>query len=451
MTSYPESLLAATESVCPECLTRIPAFRVRRGDDVYLTKVCETHGVFETILWRGEPAYETWVRPKIPATPETPFTQVDRGCPFDCGLCPDHRQQTCTALLEVTQRCNLHCAFCFASAGDGAADPDLATVEGWYRSLLRSGGPCNVQLSGGEPTLRDDLPAIVALGRALGFDFIQVNTNGLRFARDPAYVAALKDAGLASIFLQFDGTDDAIYTKLRGRPLLAEKEAAIATCAEHGLGVILVPTLVPGVNTHVLGDIVRFALARAPVVRGVHFQPVSYFGRYPAAPDDAARITLPEVIRALEAQTEGLVKAAQFIPPGCENALCSFHGNFIILADGRLFGWTHHQPQSCNCRPKPAAEGAAEARDFVARRWAPSPEAPQSRAAQGMAMGGWDEVLERARTHTFCISGMAFQDAWTLDVERLRDCCIHVVAPDGRIVPFCAYNLTARDGQALYR
>jgi uncharacterized radical SAM superfamily Fe-S cluster-containing enzyme len=448
MTSSPESLLAATESVCPECLARIPAFRVRRGPDVYLTKVCETHGVFETILWRGEPAYETWVRPKIPTTPETPFTQVERGCPFDCGLCPDHRQQTCTALLEVTQHCNLGCAFCFASAGEGDADPDLATIEGWYRSLLRSGGPCNVQLSGGEPTLRDDLPAIVALGRALGFDFIQVNTNGLRFARNPAYVAALKEAGLASIFLQFDGTDDAIYTQLRGRPLLAEKEAAIATCAEHGLGVILVPTLVPGVNTHALGDIVRFALVHAPVVRGVHFQPVSYFGRYPTAPDDAARITIPEVIRALEAQTNGLVKAAQFIPPGCENALCSFHGNFVVLADGRLFGWTRHKPQMCGCQPKPAEGGVAEARSFVAHQWA-APESPAT--SDGPSLGGWDEVLERAKTHTFSISGMAFQDAWTLDLERLRDCCIHVVAPDGRIVPFCAYNLTARDGRALYR
>lgn len=465
MLSHTESLLAATESVCPECLARIPAYRIRRGDDVYLTKVCETHGVFETILWRGEPAYETWVRPKIPTTPETPFTQVERGCPFDCGLCPDHRQQTCTALLEVTQRCNLGCAFCFASAKPDRfqktcqvwdTDPDLATIEGWYHSVLRSGGPCNVQLSGGEPTLRDDLPAIVALGRALGFDFIQVNTNGLRFARDPAYVAALKEAGLASIFLQFDGTDNAIYTTLRGRPLLAEKEAAIAACARYDLGVILVPTLVPGVNTHAIGDIVRFALARAPVVRGVHFQPVSYFGRVPSIPGDTDRITIPEVIRALEVQTGGLVKATQFTPPGCENALCSFHGNFIILADGSLFGWTRHQPKTCGCQPKPAEEGAAEARSFVARQWAAPEPTPccskQKRTASSSpSLGGWDAVLERAPTHTFSVSGMAFQDAWTLDLERLRDCCIHVVAPDGRIVPFCAYNLTARDGRALYR
>lgn len=448
-----ERVLAATESVCPECLQRIPARRVQRGDDVYLVKRCEAHGVFETIVWRGEPAYASWVRPKTPTTPETPFTPVERGCPFDCGLCPDHRQQTCTALLEVTQRCNLQCAFCFASSPDGRdADPDLATIEGWYRSLLRAGGPYNVQLSGGEPTLRDDLPAIVAMGRELGFDFIQVNTNGLRFAHDPDYVAALKAAGLASVFLQFDGVADDVYERLRGRPLMAEKEAALAACAEHGLGVILVPTLVPGVNVDVIGDIVHFGLAHAPTVRGVHFQPVSYFGRtpssgrYPTAPADEDRITLPEVIQALAAQTEGLVKVDHFVPPGCENARCSFHGNFVQLADGRLHAWTHRR--SCCCQPKPAAEGAAEARNFVAHQWGAPETLPESR---GPSLGGWDEILERAKTHVFCISGMAFQDAWTLDLERLRDCCIHTVAPDGRIVPFCAYNLTARDGQSLYR
>ncbi|MBN1261689.1 MAG: radical SAM protein [Anaerolineae bacterium] len=445
-----EQILAATESVCPECLRRIPAWHVQRGVDVYLVKICEEHGCFETILWRGEPAYTSWVRPRIPTTPERPFTQIDKGCPFDCGLCPAHRQQTCTALLEVTQRCNLQCTFCFASSSDGPQklkDPDLATIEGWYRSLLRAGGPYNVQLSGGEPTLRDDLPDIVALGRALGFDFIQINTNGLRLARSPGYVAALKNAGLASVFLQFDGVDAAIYEQLRGRPLLAEKEAAIVHCAAQELGVILAPTLVPGINTHAIGDIVRFGLARAPTVRGVHFQPVSYFGRTPAIPTDKDRITLPEVIRALEEQTGGLVKAGHFVPPGCENALCSFHGNFVQLGEGQLHAWTHHQTASC-CAPKPAAEGAAEARSFVAHQWtAPSPSPPSS----GPSLGGWDTLLERAKSHVFCISGMAFQDAWTLDLERLRDCCIHTVAPDGRIVPFCAYNLTARNGRTLYR
>jgi uncharacterized radical SAM superfamily Fe-S cluster-containing enzyme len=209
MTTDDAQVLSATESVCPVCLMRIPAQRVGQGEDVYLRKTCPEHGAFQTILWRGQPAYSGWARPKIPAHPANPLTPIRQGCPLDCGLCPDHRQQTCTALLEVTRRCDLRCPFCFADAGALALpDPDLGVIEGWYRSLLNASGPCNIQLSGGEPTQRDDLPEIIALGKSLGFSFIQVNTNGLRLARDAAYVKRLRQAGLSSVFLQFDGSQD---------------------------------------------------------------------------------------------------------------------------------------------------------------------------------------------------------------------------------------------------
>jgi uncharacterized radical SAM superfamily Fe-S cluster-containing enzyme len=443
--------LSATESVCPECLARIPARRVAQGDDVYLEKTCPEHGPFRAVLWRGRPEYSSWVRPKIPAYPESPFTAAERGCPFDCGLCPDHRQQTCTALLEVTGRCDLRCAFCFASAGDSRTpDPAMAVIEGWYRRLLKAGGPYNVQLSGGEPCLRDDLPEIVALGRSLGFEFVQVNTNGLRFARDAAYLERLEEAGLSSVFLQFDGTEEGIHEKLRGSSgLLTRKRTAIERCAEKDIGVVLVPTLVPGVNTHNIGGIIEFALQHAPAVRGVHFQPVSYFGRYPQPPGDEGRITIPEVIRAVEAQTDGLVGSENFRPPGCENALCSFHGNFVLMPDGTLKPLTRRA--SCHCQPEKAEEGAAKARAFVARNWALRHADGEARADGGPDLGGWDAFLARVRTHAFCISGMAFQDTWSLDLERLRDCCIHTVSPDGRIIPFCAYNLTDRSGRPLYR
>ena len=192
--------------------------------------------------------------PKTPAHPKVPFTSVEKGCPWDCGLCPEHRQHTCTALIEVTQRCNLRCAFCFANAGTGdSKDPDLHTIKLWYERLLSAGGPYNIQLSGGEPTLREDLPEIIALGRSLGFSFIQVNTNGLRLAERKSYAKELKDAGAASIFLQFDGIGDPTYKTLRGRPLFHEKKLALEHCAEYGLGAVLVPTLVPGVNIHEIG------------------------------------------------------------------------------------------------------------------------------------------------------------------------------------------------------
>lgn len=445
-------VISITESVCPECLARIPAQRVACGDDVYLRKTCPEHGPYQTILWRGQPAYSEWVRPKIPAQPTQPFTPIERGCPFDCGLCADHLQTTCCVLLEVTQRCDLHCAFCFAEAGDRRViDPDLAAIEGWYRRLLEAGGPYNIQLSGGEPALRDDLPEIIRLGRDLGFTFFQLNTNGLRLARDVAYLKRLKDAGLSTVFLQFDGTRGEIHQHLRGRDLLANKLSVIEHCAELNLGVVLVPTLVPGVNTGDIGNLIGFALDHFPAVRGVHFQPVSYFGRYPQTPRDADRITIPEVIRAIEAQTDGRISSSCFKPSNAENARCSFHGNFVVMPDGALKPLTQRATGSC-CQPGNAAQGSAQAREFVAQHWsAPAATIELLPAAPSPSLGGWDTFLVRAKTHVFCISGMAFQDAWNLDLERLRECYIHNVSPDGCLIPFCAYNLTDRQGRSLYR
>jgi hypothetical protein len=300
--------------------------------------------------------------------------------------------------------------------------------------------------------LRDDLPEIISMGRSSGFSFIQINTNGLRLAREPSYLKALKDAGLASVFLQFDGMEDSVYRKLRGRELLREKMLAVEHCAAQGIGIVLVPTLVPGVNTDQIGAVVEFALRGLPAVRGVHFQPISYFGRYPGPPRDRGRITIPEIITGIRDQTGGRIRVENFSPPACENAFCSFHGNFVLMADGELMPWTRRLPEDCGCRPISAAEGAAKARRFVSQFWSGPkerllPMAPET----APSLGAWDDFLVRAQTHSLCISGMAFQDAWTLDIERLKDCCIHVAHPDGRLVPFCAYNLTDGKGRSHYR
>jgi uncharacterized radical SAM superfamily Fe-S cluster-containing enzyme len=461
-----QTVVGQTESVCPTCLRRLPATRVAVGEDVYLRKTCPDHGDFSTVIWRGAPSYRTWVRPKLPSTPQNPGTTVERGCPFDCGLCPDHRQASCCVLLEVTQRCNLRCRVCFADSGhgrtsDACADPSLERIESWYRSLLDASGPVNVQLSGGEPTLRDDLPEIIRLGRDLGFTFFQLNTNGLRLGRDPEYVRRLADAGLSTVFLQFDSLRDEANQRLRGRPLTTRKRQAIERCADAGIGVVLVPTIVPGVNLDDLGPLVRYALDLVPAVRGVHVQPVSYFGRYPGtpgAPTDADRITLPEVMRAIVAGTGGRIPLSAFAPPGGENAWCSFHANVVVMPDGDLVRLTKNPAASGCCpAPTPARDGAAQSQRTVARLWsAPGPLIPLQQAGcceqpARPSLGGWDVLLERARTHTFSVSGMAFQDAWNLDLERLRDCYIHNISPDGRLIPFCAYNLTDAAGSPLYR
>ena len=453
-----------TESLCPVCLNRIGAERVACGEQVQLVKTCPEHGEFRTVIWNGRPSLREWQRPKTPVLLRPFLQETLRGCPFDCGLCREHRQRSCTVLLEVTRRCNLHCAVCFAGSHPGdAVDPGLEEIRGWYQRALSMASGSNIQLSGGEPTVRDDLPEIVAAGRKIGFGFIQLNTNGIRLATDTGYMKALKDAGLASVFLQFDGTDDAVHLKLRGRGLADVKRRAIDACAGHGVGVVLVPTLVPGVNTHQIGSLLQLAIGLSPAVRGVHFQPVSYFGRYPQPINGASRITLPELMAAIEHQSAGMFKAADFRPPGCENAWCSFHADYIILPGGTARRLQASSPLSGCCTPIPAEEGALRTMAHVSRQWAgpnsgtagpDSPTAGDPGCVSDSPSGGpmrLDDFLDRARSHTFTVSAMAFQDVWTIDLERLRDCCIHVLDPRRGLVPFCAYNVTAVDGRALYR
>ena len=440
-----------TASVCPVCLKRIPAERVFYEEDVYLEKTCPEHGFFKTIVWRGKPDYPSWFREKIPNHPRQPSTQTQKGCPFDCGLCANHRQEPCCVLLEVTRNCDLGCPVCFASSGENrSVDPDMEMVKMWYQRMLDAGGPYNIQLSGGEPCTRDDLPEIIRMGKGMGFSYFQVNTNGLRLSTDVEYLKALKEAGLNVVYMQFDGTDDEIYRTIRGRAIFQQKIQCIQNCADLHIGVVLVPTIVPGVNDHDLGGIIRFALERQPVVKGIHFQPVTYFGRYPKAPANEDRITIPELLTNMEAQTGGLVHRDDFHPKGSENSYCSFTGNYIIQPDGAL-KLIHDKEESCGCRkPDDAKASVKRTREFVVRHWTYH-EPPKTVSSSGIALGGWDELLDHLQSHFFSISGMAFQDAWNLDLELLQDCCINIASPDGNLVPFCAYNLTDTEGRAVYR
>jgi 7,8-dihydro-6-hydroxymethylpterin dimethyltransferase len=445
-------VLSRTESLCPSCLKKIPAFRVTDGRDVYLEKHCDVHGIFNTVIWRGNPAFETWARPKLPVQPPVCYADIAKGCPFDCGLCKAHRQSTCTALLEVTGRCNLACPYCFAAAGNAPKpDPALETIQFWFDRVKQAAPACNIQLSGGEPTVRNDLPQIIEMGRGRGFAFIQLNTNGLRLAREKGYAQRLKDAGLSSVFLQFDGLSDDIYLRLRGRNLLTEKRQAIAHCGDAGLGVVLVPMVVPGVNDQELGAILDFGVKASPVVRGIHMQPVSYFGRRPVLPQNCDRITLPEILTALETQSRGMVRGCDFHPPGCENALCSFYGRFFITESGGLKPVVTLPVASSGSPPEPADVGARRAVAAVAKQWGGGGSGNKTPGPDATGPMDLDSFLEFARNRSFSISAMAFQDAWNLDLERLRDCCIHVVSEDGRLIPFCAYNLTDSSNQPLYR
>ncbi len=444
-------LIGVTESVCPVCLERISAKKTRYDNDIYMIKTCKKHGSFRTILWRGKPDYEEWHVVKPPEYPGVTHTETDRGCPSDCGLCPSHRQQSCCVLIEVTERCNLKCPFCFADAGKVEGDPSLTEIKEILQNLWDTAGACNIQLSGGEPTVRDDLHEIIRMARSIGFSFIQLNTNGLRLASDAEYAGKLREAGLSTVFLQFDGTSDEINEKIRGRSLLTDKIRAIDNCGSNGLGVVLVPTLIPGINVENIGDMIWFAAERQPTVRGIHFQPVSYFGRYPSIPDDSERITMPEVMTAIEKQTAGLIKAENLVPSGCENTLCSFHGDFLISEGAKPVPLSANRKLSAGCcgtaDRKDAVQTVIQARNFVVRRWAMLNKTDDT---SDQNPSGWDRILEQLRSNRFSITCMAFQDAWNLDIERLKECNVHVAGKE-RVIPFCSYNLTDADGKSLHR
>ena len=438
-------IIGKTKSVCPVCLRVVDAQKRSERDGVYLDKRCDEHGAFSALIWEGNLAsYLRWNSENNAVDPPREGREPKKGCPNDCGLCTEHLRKGCCMLLELTRRCNLRCPVCFAAAGEGSAlDLSMAEIERQYDYLMAHGGPFNIQLSGGEPTVWNDLPEIIRLGREKGFTFFQLNTNGLRLAAEPGYAETLRAAGLNTVFLQFDALDDSVYVTLRGRALLAEKKRCIEACAAAGLGVVLVPVIARGVNEDQVGAILRFALENVPAVRGVHFQPLSYFGRCALKRPDRP-ITIPKLLALIEEQTDGLLHASDFYGGGAESAYCSFHASYRIREDGSLKPLPRRQSGGCCCT------SSDDSRTSVADQWSGSVPAfdGDSALAETSAL---DAFLEQARRSTFAVSGMVFQDAWNLDLERLRRC--HICEVDSRygMVPFCAYNLTDQSGEALYR
>ena len=396
---------------------------------IFLEKSCPEHGAFSTLVWEDLVDFSQWTLGR-----EELAADCGTRCPEDCGLCGEHEIGTCCCLLEVTSRCNLRCRFCFADGGEnGCCDPSPEEMKAAIRDIAEKCGRPLLQLSGGEPTLRDDLPELVRYAKEVGCAYVQLNTNGIRLAEEPAYAARLAEAGLDIVFLQFDGTDDRIYTQLRGKPLFETKRKAIEVCAEQHLGVTLVPTVVKGVNSDHLGEIVRFAAKLSPKVKGIHFQPVSYFGRYPDAPQNSDRYTLDRLMADLNEQSG--IPIESFMPSRCDHPLCGFHADLIVGQDGSL------RPLTSITRSSHSRGCAKDNREYVARHWRSSGDAPAPETEFSDEMD-FDTFLYYMRHRTLAISAMAFQDSMNLNIERLHSCSLHVY-DHGKIRPFCANYLTS--------
>jgi uncharacterized radical SAM superfamily Fe-S cluster-containing enzyme len=461
-----------TESLCPVCLKVLPAQIRRQDDDVFLCRRCPEHGDFSEIIWRGLPDFEKWRRPKLPALGVNRHMESSSGCPFDCGLCPRHAQRPCTILWEITQKCDLVCPVCFASSGGGdAVHRPASEIVDSLAYIKAQAGQIVFQISGGEPTTHPDLVEITAAAAKM-FPAVQLNTNGLRLSRDLSLAQKLKDAGLSWVFLQFDTLDDETCRAIRGRPLVQEKLKTIDNLAKVGLPTVLTPTIVKGLNDSELGALVRLAAGKSSV-RGLHFQPMTSSGRNSFLGENS-RLTLPELLTALGRQVPALDVSLAF-PPGCEHERCSFHLRFRRLPDGTLIPRKSQEQSCCGGPPKttdtpsdPAqtAAGRDRAVDIILRSWSSgggsgsaSAAAPAEKATLAIPMAPksqpasdvFDEFMRKTAQETFSVTAMAFQDVWTADLERLRGCCVHVFNPPDRFVPFCAMNLTSRDGQGLHR
>jgi 7,8-dihydro-6-hydroxymethylpterin dimethyltransferase len=442
------ALLGTTASICPLC-KRLLSAELREDDGrVVLSRTCPDHGPFEAVVYGDAERYLEIQRFDKPG--EQPLerqTEHDRGCPHDCGICPEHAQHTCLGIIEVNTACNLDCPICFADSGTGPQEHgfslSLEQVESMLDAFVRAEGePEAVQLSGGEPSIHPQIKEMLQAAKDRGIQLVMLNTNGIRLARDPRFAPALAETGV-HVYLQFDGLREETQLAIRGRDLTEEKLRALDRCAEAGVSVSLAAAVERGVNEAEVGEIVRFGIEH-PAVTGVFFQPVTHSGRFPGGSDPLDKLTNPDVIDAIADQLPHWFRAGDFVPVPCCSPTC--RSATFALYDGQ------------DLVPLPRLVDVEEYLDYVSNRAVPDPEVRT--ALEGLwsakAAGGTVPAAERldcvacatsmpaelreVAAQGFMIVVQDFQDPYTLDVEKLRKCCVSEIVPDGRLIPFCAYN-----------
>jgi 7,8-dihydro-6-hydroxymethylpterin dimethyltransferase len=441
-------LLQTTQSICPRCRRLLPAELLDRDGTVVLSRRCPEHGPFEATVYGDAERWRAIQRHNKPG--EEPLerqTEIARGCPQDCGICPGHLQHTCLGIIEVNTACNLDCPICFADSGTGPQQHGysltLEQVESMLDAFVRAEGePESVQLSGGEPSIHPQILPMLAAAKRRGIRLVMLNTNGIRLARDPRFAPALAEIGV-HVYLQFDGFDEATQMAIRGKPLTAEKLRALDRCADAGVTVSLAAAVERDLNEHEIGPILRFGVEH-PAVTGVFLQPVTHSGRFRPDADPLDKLTTSDVIEAICEQLPEWFRGDDFVPVPCCSPTC--RSATFALYDGS------------DLVPLPRLVDVEDYLDYVTNRAVPDFEVRE--ALEGLwsakAAGGSEPVGERLEC-VACATGMPpelrevaargfmvvvqdFQDPYTLDVEKLRKCCVSEIVPDGRLIPFCAYN-----------
>ncbi len=444
-----------TRSICPECRRVIDAQVLLRENGVYLRKRCPEHGRFEALIYADAEAYVASARLNKPGTIPLRFsTEVADGCPHDCGLCPDHQQHACVGIIEVNSACNMACPLCFANAGAGF-NLTLEDVEGILDHFVAAEGkPQMVQFSGGEPSIHPQIVPMLRAAKARGIPHVMLNTNGKRIARDDRFLAELADLR-PSIYFQFDGFAADTYRVIRGEPgIFPEKLRALDRLAEIGCDVVLVPAVERGVNEHEVGRIVRFGLEH-PAVRGINFQPAFHAGRH-GPHDPLRRMTIPDVLRLIEAQTDGAFVVGDFVPvpccfPTCNSVTYAYVDGETVLPLPRVLNIDDHLDYIAN---RVLPDLGAELKTALEGLWSSSAMPGSAQAAGAFAVscaacGLPDDLdLHAFADRMFMIMLQDFMDPWTFNQKNVMKCCKEILLPGDLQIPFCAYNTVGYREQA---
>jgi uncharacterized radical SAM superfamily Fe-S cluster-containing enzyme len=474
-----ERLVAYTLSTCPHCYALVAAVLYEKGGKVYERKVCPEHGEFEELYFGDYATYERFRRYQRDGKGVwTPNVQLSAPCPYNCGLCPRHKSHTALLNIAVTNRCELRCWYCFfyAVKAGYVYEPSLNHIRFMLREARRMlPYPATaVQITGGEPLLRDDIVDIVRIAREEGYHHIQVNTEGVRLAFDPDIAVKLREAGTNVVYMSFDGVTP--YTNPKNH---WEVPYALDNLRRAKLGVVLVPTVIKGYNLHEVGAIIRFGVKHADIVRGVNMQPVSIVGRVPKKERDKLRVTIPDVLLEIEKQTDGQIRREDWYPvptvvpvsrfvealrgkPQFElttHFACGAATYLFWDDDGELIPITRFVDVDgvMQLLDKAAEEIASGRNKYIVTlgvlsklgRYVDTSKAPKRFRSKRKFLRYIFNILVKHdysslgefHYQTLFLGMMHFQDPYNYDVSRVQRCDVHYVMPDGRIVPFCTFNV----------
>jgi len=435
-------------------MRRIEANIVFQDNQVWMRKWCPEHGRSNVLIandveyWRK--GREVFIKP-----PEMPLrfnTEMHWGCPYDCGLCSDHMQHSCLTIVEITDNCNLCCPVCYAESEPAQGKHRaLATVERMFDTIVANEGqPDVVQISGGEPTTHPELFAILDAARQRPIRHLMLNTNGIRIANEPGFAEQLAHyAPGFEIYLQFDSFRAEANIALRGADLGKIRERAIDKLNAAGLSTTLVMTVAQGINDDEIGKVVEYA-ARQPCVRGVTLQPIQFAGRATGLATKPNRLTHTEVRQRLLEQTP-LFTAEDIIPVPCNPDALSM--GYALKTGNEIFPLTRFVAPDVlveGQRNTIVFESDTDLKSEVFKLFATnhSPESQASCLSSLLCCLPQVQAPEEITyERVFRVLIMAFMDASNFDVRAMKKSCVHIVQPDGTIIPFESFNLLYRDAQ----